>query len=160
MSLKCFEKPVNLYAYEGIMRLSKIALVLIFIAACSAPQEPSVSVEAAAVEETPPIKAAALVEEPQAEIPDGDPVADGEWSPIPDAIAPDDAEPAIDLKMGDGYNSVKVNGRAPREERKPIKCKTVKDCAKMSIPKMPGERRCIDNTCVFVEKKIEIFEVL
>lgn len=79
-----------------------------------------------------------------------DPVKGVEWSPHPvDAAIRDESAPAIDLEMGEGYNPVHVNGKAPRNNES-LKCKTVKDCDGMSIPKLPGNRRCIKNRCVFI----------
>ncbi len=139
------------------MRLSRFGLVFAFLAACGAPQEPKSTVNPA----TPPEAAeqSAPAQAPDKDNPAADPLADVAWSPAT-SEQPEATDQMIDLETGEDYNKVLINGEPPREARKSIKCKTVKDCANMSIPKTPGDRRCIENTCVYVRKKMEIFEVL
>lgn len=131
------------------MRLSRFGLVFVLIAGCGSAQEASVSVEGATVKATP--TAAEPVALPT-ENPDADHLGEGSWSPgIADQ--PEATEAVIDLKTGEGYTSVSVNGAPPREDSKPIKCKTAKDCAGVPRLKIPGDMRCIKSACMFVTRR-------
>jgi len=137
---------MSLRYFRTTLSASFLTVALLMANACGAekPLPIPVTPEADSANEV-----VAQPEETTTEDSNADPVEGVEWSPLPvDKAIREESAPAIDLDMGEGYEPVHVNGKAPRHQ--PMKCKTAKDCARMSIPKMPGNRRCINNKCVFV----------
>ncbi len=139
------------------MRFIMLACIVCLLSACGA-EKPMPVVVAPEVD-----TANEVVAQPQdttaTEDSNADPVEDVEWSPNSTDTLDEVSESAIDLEMGDGYEPVHVNGEAPRVYEA-MKCKTAKDCRGMRRPKMPGEKRCIKNTCVFVGKPLHVEDVI
>lgn len=127
------------------MRVSRFGLVFMLLCACGAKEAKPVM----HVPEAPSTEVTSVQDETPLDEPQNDPLDGVEWSPNPaENAAREGAEPAIDLEMGDGYTPVHVNGKPPANA--PMACKIDKDCDRMRRPKVPGKKRCIKNTCVFI----------
>ena len=132
---------------------TQLFIAALCVTACAA-EKPILSAESKPViTSTAAVEPQAPEAQPQ---PDTDPLGDVEWSanPAEDAMRTGGEAP-IDLDMGEEYEDVQVNGKT---SPKPIACKADKDCARMSTPKEPGERRCVKKKCVFIRTPItELF---